>query len=375
MRKFPFRHGEGEFRASVDLAGLTLDYYPGFAPLTEAAGRAEFRDASIEAQLEAGRDRRAAADRTRFRLGDYKTPVLEIEAKGSGDLQKALAFVQASPLGPRIGAQFMGLRGNGPARYDVSLTLPVVSDEARAAAALPVPERDYFVRATLQGANVSLPALRAPAQRVTGVFELHNEAISIPSMRGTILDGPFELQASPGRPARDVLGSIDLTAQRAGRRCEAARIHRPACDDPHGGCDRLGVARPHRKTRHGQLADAVRRDQQPRGPRHLRAAARSPRRRPRRARRACASRFRAGAYNDITHRLGQCAREIALRDRQRAMAPRSRHRPIRRPARGARRRSTGLLVTGDWPQFDLAEWLALGEDTGGAAQPVHGTRR
>jgi len=29
----------------------------------------------------------------------------------------------------------------------------------------------------------------------------------------------------------------------------------------------------------------------------------------------------------------------------------------------------GLLVTGDWPQFDLAEWLALGEDTGAARPP------
>ena len=29
----------------------------------------------------------------------------------------------------------------------------------------------------------------------------------------------------------------------------------------------------------------------------------------------------------------------------------------------------GLLVTGDWPQFDLAEWLALGDDTGSAPPP------
>jgi len=47
-------------------------------------------------------------------MADYKAPIFEIDGKAGGDLQQALAYVQASPLGPIIGEQFMGLTGSGP---------------------------------------------------------------------------------------------------------------------------------------------------------------------------------------------------------------------------------------------------------------------
>ena len=54
MRKFPFRDGEGDFTASADATNVTLDYYPGFAPLTNASGTAKFRNASIAADVASG---------------------------------------------------------------------------------------------------------------------------------------------------------------------------------------------------------------------------------------------------------------------------------------------------------------------------------
>ncbi|HEX9208364.1 MAG TPA: YhdP family protein [Steroidobacteraceae bacterium] len=370
LRKFPFRHGEGEFRAGVDLAGVTLDYYPGFAPLTEAAGHVEFHNNSIEAQLVAGRVGGVRLTDTRFRLGDYKIPVLEIGVKGAGDLQQALAFVQASPLGPRIGTQFMGLRGDGPARYDVQLTLPIVSDEARAEADIPIPERDYFVRATLQGANVSLPALRAPAQRVTGVFELHNDAITAPSLRGTILDGPFELKASPGRLGRDVLAAVDLTARgRAGGARLPAFIGLPATVrmtgatdwDLRGRIEKHGPGLwPMQFDVNSTLAG-------------IEIFAPRPFAKPSAEARATHVRieFPGRPYNDVTIESG------SARAKLRFATDSGQWRLDRGTARfdgqaavlGTQR---GLLVTGDWPQFDLAEWLALGDDTGAAAKPAGG---
>jgi uncharacterized protein YhdP len=101
-------------------------------------------------------------------MADYRAPVLEVDGKRSGDLQHALAYVQASPLGPVIGDQFMGLTGSGPAQYQVQLTLPVISADVLAEMPAPPPPRDYTVRAMLDGVTVALPALRAPAQRVKG---------------------------------------------------------------------------------------------------------------------------------------------------------------------------------------------------------------
>ncbi len=296
---------------------------------------------------------------TRFRLGDYHTPVLEIEAKAQGDLQKALAFVQASPLGPRIGEQFMGLRGNGAARYDFSLTLPVLSDAARAEAGRPVPERDYFVRATLQGANVALPALRAPAERVSGVFEVHNEAISIPSMRGTILDGPFELRASPGRPARDVLTSIDMTARgRAGGAKLPAFIGLPATIRMAGAAEwELRARIEKRGIGHWPMQFDVTSNLSGLDISAPRPFAKPPAEtRPTRVRIEIPGR----PYNDVTIESGTARAKLRFAtDSGQWRLDRGTARFDGQPV--ALGTQHGLLVTGAWPEFDLAEWLALGD--------------
>ena len=127
VKRFPFRDGEGEFTASVEASDITLDYFPGFAPLTMAEGTAEFHNASIGAKLSSGRIAGLKLASTEFRMADYKSPVLDIVGSGNGDLGGALVYVQESPLGPRLGTAFMGLSGSGPARYAVKLLLPIMA--------------------------------------------------------------------------------------------------------------------------------------------------------------------------------------------------------------------------------------------------------
>ncbi|HET7202508.1 MAG TPA: YhdP family protein [Steroidobacteraceae bacterium] len=373
VRKFPFRHGEGSFTASADAQGVTLDYYPGFAPLTRAAGRVVFRNASIEADLVAGDIGGVPLEATTFAMSDYKAPVLDIDARGSGDVQKALAYVQGSPLGPRIGKVFMGLRGNGPARYDVALVLPIMSNETRASLGVAVPERDYLVRATLAGVDVSVPALRAPAQRVTGVFELHNEQVTVPSLRGTILDGPFEMEARPGRTTREVTASVDLkaTGRAAGGRLPAfiglpttvrmtgtadwelrGRIEKrgegnwPLTFDVTSSLVGLEVAAPRPFAKAPPEAR----------PTHVRIEI--PGQRP---------------VNDVTLASGTARATLRFAEKNGQW----------RLDRGTARfdgqpvslgPQPGLLVAGAWPQFDLGEWLALGDTPPRAPQGAQGQR-
>ena len=123
VRKFPFRQGEGEFTATVDAQDMTLDYYPGFAPLTEAAGSAEFHNASIGAKLTSGQDRRAASSRRPIsRISDYKIPGARHRRRRQRRPRSRARYVQASPLGPRLGdGSSWASSGSGPARYDVAL--------------------------------------------------------------------------------------------------------------------------------------------------------------------------------------------------------------------------------------------------------------
>lgn len=360
-RQFPFRHGEGTLRATVNVRGMTLDYYPGFTPLTEAAGAVEFHNASIRAQLVSGKVGAVQLSRATFQLADYKAPVLEIEANAGGDVGRALAFVQSSPLGPRLGAQFMGLRGSGPGAYDVSLRLPVMSEATRQELGPGAPERDWFVRAKLGRAAVTLPALRFPAQRVEGTVEVRNGAVSSSGLRGTFLDGPFELRAGAGRTSRDVLSAVEITGRGrvAGARLpafirlpETIRMGGAAEWELRGRIEQRGSGQGPLQfdvasTLAGLEIDAPRP--------FAKAAAES---RPTRVRLDLTGQ----GYNDVGIDSGSARAKLRFAVRP----PEGRWQLERGTARfdgqpAAYGPQRGLLVTGNWPQFDLGEWLALGD--------------
>ena len=373
VRKFPFRDGEGDFTASADATNVTLDYYPGFAPLVNASGTARFHNAAIEADVASGELGGLKLSQARFRMADYKAPILEIDGKAGGDLQQALGYVQASPLGPIVGKQFMGLTGSGPAQYQVKLSLPVISAEALATMPTPPPPRDYTVRAMLGGVTVALPALRAPAQRVQGTFELHNYEVNIAGLRGTILDGPFELSASPGRTSRDAEAAVELTAKgRAGGARLPAFIGLPATIAMSGATDwdLQGHIEKRRAGGAWSLQFDVVSDLEGlviQAPRPFAKAA--PETRPTRVQIEIPS----PRVNDVTLESGSARAKLrfAVRDevwRLDRGAARFDARPVALPAQ------PGLLVSGEWPQFDLGEWLALSNTPAGGSTSIGGQR-
>ena len=81
-RKFPFRGGEGDFTASADARDVTLDYYPGFAPVTGATGTARFHNASIEADVSVAALGGLKVSQATFAMADYKAPVLRGDRQG-----------------------------------------------------------------------------------------------------------------------------------------------------------------------------------------------------------------------------------------------------------------------------------------------------
>jgi len=373
VRKFPFRGGEGDFTAAADATNVTLDYYPGFAPLANASGTVKFHNASIGAEIASGELGGLKLSQTRFLMADYRAPILEIDGKAGGDLQKALAYVQASPLGPIIGEQFMGLTGSGPAQYQVQLSLPVISAEVLAAMPVPPPPRDYSVRVLLDGATVALPALRAPAQRVKGTFELHNYDVKIAGLRGTILDGPFELSANPGRTSREVEAAVELTASgRAGGAKLPAFIGLPSTIAMSGATDwvldghiekrRDGGAWPLQFDVVSNLGGLVIQAPRP----FAKTASET---RPTRVR----LEIPGSRVNDVTLESGSARAKLrfAVRDgawRLDRGAARFDAQSVTLPAQ------PGLLVSGEWPQFDLGEWLALSNTSAGGSTSIGGQR-
>ena len=355
VRRFPFRNGEGEFTASADVSDVRLDYFEGFAPLAQAAGRIEFRNASLRAEVVAGRVGELQLRGASLAIADLKTPVLEIDAQASGDVAAALAVLQGSPLGPRLGTQFMQVTAQGPADFDVRLDL-ATGDAA---------QRDYTVRTAFRSATVALPALRAPATDVTGTLEIHNLEVRADALRGTILDGPFELSVRPGPVSREVTASVLLSGRgRAGGAGLPKFIGLPDSIRMSGGTEwRLDG----RLERRGAREPWPARFEVTSDLRGLEVAAPRPfaknagEARPTRVALAIARpgrnevRIDSGSARAI---MAFAARDGGRWSLERGTA-RFDGRPISMPSR------PGLHVAGDWPEFDLAEWLTLRAPSGG----------
>lgn len=354
-RRFPFRGGEGEFKARAVVNDATLAYFPGFAPLTGGRGTVEFRNAGLQAALDAGQVGGLRLQNAKVAIDDLKEPTLEIDAAATGDVAKALAVLQGSPLGPTLGKQFMALSGSGPADYAVRLLLPTRAPESR----------DYAVRAKLRSVAVAWPVLRAPASQVTGDLEIHNREISATALRGVILDGPFELNVKPGPVGGEVSSTVLLSA--SGRASgaqlpqfiglpDAIRMTGTAAWRLDGRIERV---------RDGEQWPArieVKTDL-----RGLGIDAPNPFAKPAAESRPTRVALDVPGAGRTEVRIDSGAARAALafveRGRQRWDLERGAARfdaqPVTLPAQ------PGLHVGGDWPEFDLAEWLALRSGTPG----------
>lgn len=349
VRSFPFRGGEGEFVAVAEVNDATLDYFPGFAPLVKASGTATFRNAGLSATLRSGVVGGLTLAKAEVGIADLKAPVIEVDAAATGDLGAALELLQKGPLGPMLGSQFMQLAGSGPAEHAFRLHLPTREPH----------NRDYVVRTRLRDATLRLPALREPAQRLTGELLVHNNDVRASSLRGLFLDGPFELDVEPDRSGASAAAAVAL---RARGRVQGARL--PAFIGLPDGIRMTGGTEWLLDGRLGRRRDAsqwrtdidVSSDLQGLGieaPRPFAKAAAVPRTT------VVSLAFGPEGRNEVRVASGAMRAHLeflrgadGVWQLERGIA-RSDARPTELPAR------RGLAIAGDWPEFDLGEWFAL----------------
>ncbi len=350
VRRFPFDGGEGEFNASAAVGGVTLDYFEGFAPLEDASGTVEFHNATTRARLVGGNVGGLRLAGGEFTLADYRDPLLEIDATGSGDVGRALTLLQRSPLGAELGEQFMELSGEGRADFRLALRLPTQRPQ----------DYQYTVQTQLRSATVRWPVLRAPVTQLTGDLEIRERAVRANSLRGSFLDGPFAVRARPGPvgPGLAMTVLLDGEGRAGGAQLpgviglpEGIRMSGATSWKLQGRLDRPAVPGRPWPARFEVASDLVGLGIE--APRPF--AKRPADARPTRVLLALPQPGR----NDLRIESGaaRAALEFARRDDRRWVLERGAARfdgkPLASPSR------PGLHVAGDWPEFDLGEWLAL----------------
>ncbi len=179
MKSFPFRNKEGLFLIRARVEGVTLDYQPGWAPATQLNVDAEFRNEGMTARLLQGEVGGLRLKSGTGRFVDFKQAQLSLEAESEGDLAQALPYLQQSPVGPAIGAQFMALRGAGDLQAQIKMELPFKDLERRKLA----------VTTRIANATVGLEGLAESATRVNGLLAVQDFAIRSLSLQGSFLGG------------------------------------------------------------------------------------------------------------------------------------------------------------------------------------------
>ena len=197
MRRFPFRDGGGLFLVRVPFEGMRLHYQDGFADVEAAHGVAEFRNQGFSAQASGARVAGIEVTEAHVAMADFRDAELVARAQAHGDVRTGLAFVQQSPVGPKLGPFFMKVAGEGPFNAGVLLDLPL----RRFA------EREIEIDARLERVSARLPGLEGEVRDLTGSFQLRNRELEVPQLTGALLGGPMTLRAhtQAGKPGERVL--------------------------------------------------------------------------------------------------------------------------------------------------------------------------
>jgi uncharacterized protein (TIGR02099 family) len=121
---WPIEDFSGQFRAHVDISGLTLDYNPAWPRAEGASVSADFINSSLHAETSGGLVLGAQVRRAVAHIPAFKDAVLALDVEGEGTGAQLLAVVNASPLGKRFGKELAGLEIGGTAKVNFRLDLP-----------------------------------------------------------------------------------------------------------------------------------------------------------------------------------------------------------------------------------------------------------
>ena len=213
-RRFPFRAGGGDFRATATFEGVRLHYQDGFTDVDGASGQAQFHNQSLSAHARVARIGQLAISDARFSIADLFDAQLIAHAEATGDVRDGLEYLQGSPVGPKLGPFFMKVTAQGPLTATVMLDLPLKR----------FAEREIDIDAHLQGVSARLPGLSEEVRDITGPFTIRNREVEVPQMTATVLGGPARLRVRTvngpsGRPG-DRLLVVEAQGRMTGERLQ-----------------------------------------------------------------------------------------------------------------------------------------------------------
>lgn len=200
-RGFPYREGQGRFRATARGEGVTLKFAPGWQPLTGLDLTAHFEGAGITAEVARGAIGEVAIGESVAEMRDWRDSMLVVRADAAADAGAVLRVLQDSPLREPLGETFGRLTGAGPMVGELVMYLPLKEFS----------RRSVTVRAYADGVTLSLPGVGEPLSDLRGPLWIRNREIQAPDLGATFLGGPLRARVgTTATPGGDLVTTVNL---------------------------------------------------------------------------------------------------------------------------------------------------------------------
>jgi uncharacterized protein (TIGR02099 family) len=192
---FPYREGQGRFRASGHATGVNLHFAPGWPDLQGVESDFSFDGPALHAVASRGRIGGVEFTDAEINSADLRDAIFAARGRAETDAARALRMLQATPLAPSFGAAFSGLSATGPVQADVALFLPIKAAERRV----------VTVQANFDGVTLRHRQQPIELTDIAGDLWVRNREIEAPSLTGRALGGRWQASV-----ATTVLGNGNL---------------------------------------------------------------------------------------------------------------------------------------------------------------------
>jgi uncharacterized protein (TIGR02099 family) len=207
---FPYRDGQGRFRAVAQVEGVALHYAPGWPQLTDVAGTAVFDGTSMKVVAKSAAVDGIEASDAIAEIADWRDSILVVRATATADAGKVHDFFMATPLAPNLGSFFPRLSASGPIGGDLVMYLPIKQ----------FADHVVTVHGRAEGVDVALEGFGGKVSDARGEFWVRNREFFAPKLTAGFLGGTVLVHVT----SRSAVNGDVTTAIDAGGAAQAARL-------------------------------------------------------------------------------------------------------------------------------------------------------
>jgi len=187
LHAFPFDHGEGQFRISMQLEDGTLDYADDWPRVEGLDAEVVFDGASMSSTRNRARVGNLPVQDFVVRIPDMRKGVLAVSGQQRTGLGEVLEFLRATPVAGHVGPILQRTRASGPADVAMRLALPLTDTAAW----------DLKLLLDARGCRLALAGLPLDLKDLRGRVRLQNTRFHADGMQAVMLGEPVRIGLAP----------------------------------------------------------------------------------------------------------------------------------------------------------------------------------